>query len=203
MKNFTSNLLLSFCVLTFFSFKPHPLVVPANTDASTIILTGSKPTGSHSGNVSLTSGYLVLDHENVVGGNFIIDMTSISCTDIEDEGKNKYFVGHLKDEDFFDVEKFPKAELEITGSKKTSDNNYLLEANMTIKGRTNKITFNSEIQTSGNSETTGNSFTAIAKIVLDRTLWGVEYKSKNIFKNLGDKFIYDEMEFEIFLISEK
>ena len=130
-------------------------------------------------------------------------MTSISCTDIEDEGKNKYFVGHLKDEDFFDVEKFPKAELEITGSKKTSDNNYLLEANMTIKGRTNKITFNSEIQTSGNSETTGNSFTAIAKIVLDRTLWGVEYKSKNIFKNLGDKFIYDEMEFEIFLISEK
>ena len=81
MKNFTSNLLLSFCVLTFFSFKPQPLVLPTNTDASTIIWTGSKPTGSHSGNVSLTSGYLVLDHEDVVGGNFIIaDLTYLETT---------------------------------------------------------------------------------------------------------------------------
>ena len=203
MLNKFSPLILALCVLTFFSFKPHPLVVNANKDASTIIWTGTKPTGSHTGNVSLKSGYLVLDHDNVIGGSFIIDMNSITCTDIESERKNKYLVDHLKDEDFFDVAKFPEAEIEITGSKKISDKDFEMQANMTIKGRTNEITFNSEIQTTGNSKTTGNSFTAIARIVIDRTLWGVEYKSANVFKNLGDKFIYDDMEFDIFLISEK
>ena len=130
-------------------------------------------------------------------------MNSITCTDIESERKNKYLVDHLKDEDFFDVAKFPEAEIEIIGSKKISDKDFEMQANMTIKGRTNEITFNSEIQTTGNSKTTGNSFTAIARIVIDRTLWGVEYKSANVFKNLGDKLIYDDMEFDIFLISEK
>ena len=44
---------------------------------------------------------------------------------------------------------------------------------------------------------------AIAKIIIDRTKWGVEYKSGNIFKDLGDKIIYDDIEFDIFLVSEK
>ena len=203
MKNKIYTFLLLFSSLSFFSFSPHPLIVEANKDASTIIWTGSKPTGSHSGNVTITKGHLVLDHDNVVGGSFTIGMNSITCTDIEDEGKNNYFVGHLKDEDFFDVDKFPEAELNIIEAKKISGNDYEILANMTIKGITKKITFNSEIKTSGTADNTGNSFTAIAKIVIDRTLWGVEYKSKNIFKNLGDKFIYDDMEFEVFLISEK
>ena len=46
-------------------------------------------------------------------------------------------------------------------------------------------------------------FNAIAKIIIDRTKWGVEYKSGNIFKDLGDKIIYDDIEFDIFLVSQK
>jgi polyisoprenoid-binding protein YceI len=68
---------------------------------------------------------------------------------------------------------------------------------MTIKGITNPVTFNADIKINR------NSYTAIAKIIIDRTKWGVEYKSGNIFKDLGDKIIYDDMEFDIFLVSEK
>ncbi|MFL2576945.1 MAG: YceI family protein [Flavobacteriales bacterium] len=196
MKKYIFYTVLTLCVLTFLSFTIHPLVVKASKDASTIIWTGSKITSSHTGNVSLKSGYLVLDHENIVGGNFIIDMTSITCTDIKSEKKNKYFVDHMKDRDFFDVARFPIAELDITNAKKISEQGFEMDGNMTIKGITLPIKFNSEIQI------VGNSFTAISKIIIDRTKWGIEYKSGNIFKDLGDKAILDEIEFDIFLISE-
>jgi len=197
MTNKFFSLILSLCVLTFFSFSFHTNKVNANKNNSTVIWTGSKPTGSHTGNVSIKSGYLTFDHGRLVGGNFTIDMTSITCTDIEKESKNKYFVEHLKDEDFFDVTEFPEANLNIKKVKRLNAQEYEMSGEMTIKGITNDLTFTSEVKL------TGNSYVAIAKIIIDRTKYGVEYKSANVFKNLGDKFIYDEIEFDIFLVSEK
>jgi len=197
MTNKFFSLILSLCVLTFFSFSFHTNKVNANKNNSTVIWTGSKPTGSHTGNVSIKSGYLTFDHGRLVGGNFTIDMTSITCTDIEKESKNKYFVDHLKDEDFFDVTEFPEANLNIKKVKRLNAQEYEMSGEMTIKGITNDLTFTSEVKL------TGNSYVAIAKIIVDRTKYGVEYKSANVFKNLGDKFIYDEIEFDIFLVSEK
>ena len=197
MTNKFFSLILSLSVLTFFSFSFHTNKVNANKNNSTVIWTGSKPTGSHTGNVSIKSGYLTFDHGRLVGGNFTIDMTSITCTDIEKESKNKYFVDHLKDEDFFDVTKFPEANLNIKKVKRLNSQEYEMSGKMTIKGITNDLTFISEVKL------TGNSYVAIAKIIIDRTKYGIEYKSANVFKELGDKFIYDEIEFDIFLVSEK
>ena len=124
-------------------------------------------------------------------------MTSITCTDIESEKKNKYLVDHLKDEDFFDVNQFPEAKLTVNRVKNIEGSQFEMKGNMTIKGITNPVTFNADIKINR------NSYTAIAKIIIDRTNWGVEYKSGNIFKNLGDKIIYDDIEFDVFLISNK
>ena len=68
---------------------------------------------------------------------------------------------------------------------------------MTVKGITKPVSFTADLNVNR------NSFTAIAKIIIDRTKWGVEYNSGNIFKDLGDKIIYDDIEFDIFLVSEK
>jgi polyisoprenoid-binding protein YceI len=189
--------ILSISILTLYSFTSHVNKVNANKNNSTVIWTGSKPTGSHTGNVTLKDGHLLFDHGNLVGGEFTIDMTSITCTDIESEKKNKYLVDHLKDEDFFDVNQFPEARLVVNRVKNLEGSQFEMKGNMTIKGITKPVTFNADIKINR------NSYTAIAKIVIDRTKWGVEYKSGNIFKDLGDKIIYDDMEFDIFLVSEK
>jgi polyisoprenoid-binding protein YceI len=189
--------ILSISIITLFSFTSHVNKVNANKNNSTVIWTGSKPTGSHTGNVTLKDGHLLFDHGNLVGGEFTIDMTSITCTDIESEKKNKYLVDHLKDEDFFDVNQFPEAKLVVNRVKNLQGSQFEMNGNMTIKGITKPVTFNADIKINR------NSYTAIAKIVIDRTKWGVEYKSGNIFKDLGDKIIYDDMEFDIFLVSEK
>ena len=189
--------ILSISIITLFSFTTHVNKVNANKNNSSVIWTGSKPTGSHTGNVTLKDGYLSFDHGNLVGGKFTIDMTSITCSDIESEKKNKYLVDHLKDEDFFDVKKFPEAKLVVNRVKNLEGSQFEMKGNMTIKGITKPVSFNADIKINR------NSYTAIAKIVIDRTKWGVEYKSGNIFKDLGDKIIYDDMEFDIFLVSEK
>ena len=189
--------ILSISIITLFSFTSHVNKINANKNNSTVIWTGSKPTGSHTGNVTLKDGHLLFDHGNLVGGEFTIDMTSITCTDIESEKKNKYLVDHLKDEDFFDVNQFPEAKLVVNRVKNLQGSQFEMNGNMTIKGITKPVTFNADIKINR------NSYTAIAKIVIDRTKWGVEYKSGNIFKDLGDKIIYDDMEFDIFLVSEK
>ena len=39
--------------------------------------------------------------------------------------------------------------------------------------------------------------TANAKLIIDRTLFGIIYKSGNFFEELADKAIYDEFEISI------
>lgn len=194
------NLFVKILALSFifqFSFTLHTNDVKVNKKNSTVIWTGSKPTGSHTGNMNIKSGYLTYDHGQVVGGNFVIDMKSITCSDIESEKKNQYLVDHLKDADFFNVDKFPEASLTIIRVQKLKENQFQMLADLTIKGITKPVSFTADLKVNG------NSYNAIAKIIIDRTKWGVEYKSGNIFKDLGDKIIYDDIEFDIFLVSEK
>ena len=48
--------------------------------------------------------------------------------------------GHLKSEDLFNVEKFPKLTFKSTGFKHIASNKYTLEGNITIKGVTKPLT---------------------------------------------------------------
>lgn len=66
--------------------------------------------------------------------NFEVDVNSINT---EDEGRDK----HLKSEDFFNAEKYPKMTFTSTSFRKTSGNNYILEGNLTIRDVTKKVTF--------------------------------------------------------------
>ena len=76
---------------------------------STISWVGKKVTGQHEGTVNLKEGNLIFKGKKVVGGNFTVDMTSMTTTDLKaGQGKEK-LDGHLKSEDFFGTEKFQTA----------------------------------------------------------------------------------------------
>jgi len=124
-------------------------------------------------------------------------MNSISCSDIESEKKNQYLVGHLKNEDFFNVEQFPLATITISKAVKGEGNSYKILADLTIKGITQPVTFQAKV------EINGLNFLATAKIKIDRTKWDIKYGSGNFFENLGDKMILDEIEFDVYLLSVK
>lgn len=100
---------------------------------STINWVGKKVTGQHEGTVSLKEGELAFKSKKLVGGNFTIDMNSITVTDLKaGQGKEK-LEGHLKAEDFFGTANHPTSKLNFTNVKAKSANVYTVTADLTIK----------------------------------------------------------------------
>lgn len=160
---------------------------------SSIEWVGAKITGStHHGTVKLTEGGLQLADGEISGGKFTIDMTSINVTDLEGEKKAK-LEGHLKNEDFFHVEKHRTANLAIV--KIDGD---VIKANLTIKGITNEVSFPAKVVLDGDG-----GITATATIEVDRSKFDVRYGSDSFFDNLGDKAIDDMLKFKVSLKGTK
>ena len=110
-----------------------------NTAKSKVKWTGRKPASAHIGEVQVKSGEFVVNEQGaLVSGQMVIDMTSISVTDIKDEKSNGDLVGHLKADDFFGADKFPEASYNVTSATRmeNSNTNYKVEGDLTIKGIT-------------------------------------------------------------------
>ena len=88
-----------------------------NRDLSQIEWIGRKVTGEHSGTVELSAGWITINDSTIMGGKFIFEMTSIKNMDIESPEWKLKLEDHLKSSDFFNVDSFPQAILEI--KKKT------------------------------------------------------------------------------------
>ncbi|SKB67356.1 Polyisoprenoid-binding protein YceI [Salegentibacter holothuriorum] len=147
---------------------------------------GEKVTGSHEGNINLKDGYFSMENGELKGGEFVMDMTSITVTDLEGENKGK-LEGHLKSDDFFGVSNYPNAKLVFTSVAKKGNGTYGVVADLTIKEKTNPITF--DLDMDKNSAST--------ELTIDRSKYDVRYGSGSFFDNLGDKTIYDNFELEV------
>jgi len=175
-----------FFLVFIFSSDAH---LKINTDKSNIKWEASKSDGSsHYGNIQMLNGIVTLDNNQIIGGNFIIDMNSIVCTDIKDTSSNQYLISHLKSEDFFSTSSFPEASMNIITVKKineTNIDNYLITADLTILDQTHSLEFLSSIIIKKGIAM------AEGKISIDRAQYGIKYKSKTWYKDLGDRFIND------------
>lgn len=181
------SILLIFTLGCFFTLQSFAIEKEdVKIEDSSLTWVGSKVTGSHEGSISLKSGYLSFNNKDLVGGEFVIDMKTIVCTDLSGKGKAS-IENHLKSDDFFSVDKYPTASLTILDVKKISSRLFKVNASITIKGITQQIVFDAEIKEKK----------AKAKLVIDRTEFGIIYKSGNFFKELADKAIYDEFEMSI------
>ncbi|WP_299887094.1 YceI family protein [uncultured Lacinutrix sp.] len=136
--------------------------------------------GGHYGTVQFKEGYFIKTNEKITGGEFIIDMNTIINTDGDySEG----LVNHLKNDDFFDVPKFPTSKLVIT------EVNYLevmlleVKANLTIKGITLPIKFKAEVNYEKLEMTT--------KFKIDRTRWGINFNSKLKSDAISDAIVFE------------
>ncbi|MGB1042202.1 MAG: YceI family protein [Tenacibaculum sp.] len=169
----------------------------ANVKESTVTWKGSKPTGSHNGVVSLEKGLLDIENGTVKSGEFVINMNSISCEDLK-EGKGKEDLeGHLKSGDFFDVAKFPTAKFEVASSE-IKDGKLQVTGNLTLRGTTKSITIPATIEEADGMATFKSDVFSI-----DRTDFGVTYKSKKLDAALKDKFINDLMEISFEIKAQK
>lgn len=196
--------LVFFATLTAFTFYTAKEVYTVDLAQSELHWYAKKVTGAHDGTVQLKSGSLEMDGGKLTGGSFVIDMTTITVTDIsDDQGKSK-LEGHLNSEDFFDVAQHNIAELTLkkvtkTGQQAVSDKaqEYDVTADLTIKGKTNEVTFKAYAKDGG------SDLDARATIVFDRTKYDIRYASKSFFEGIGDRAIYDDIKLEVSLKASK
>ena len=152
---------------------------------------GYKVTGQHEGTITLRNGELSFDDtSNLIGGKFVMDMTTINTTDLEGGSKER-LDNHLKNDDFFSVKKYNNAELVFKKVSKLKNESkivvYLIDADLTIKGITNPITFKINISDSS----------AYADLKIDRTKFEIKYGSSSFFDGLKDRAIYDEFDLKV------
>jgi polyisoprenoid-binding protein YceI len=147
---------------------------------------GGKITGTHNGIIEIKEGEFSLNEGKLTAGKFVVDTTTIKVLDITDPGTNAQFVGHLSSNDFFASAEYPEAIFEIT----TVENKHI-EGNLTIKGIRRAISFDADIHVSG------DMLTAVGKMIIDRTQFGIKFRSGNFFKDLGDTLIYNDFDLNI------
>lgn len=177
-------------------------MVPLNWSASKITWVGKKVLGEHTGTVKikeLTLATLAKDSEVIPmidpdrPAHIVIDMTTIEDSDLKESDDKAKLVGHLKSEDFFDVAKFPTAEIVIKAvvlrdQQQHDGFTHNLKGQLTIKKITHDVVIPAKIIQNK------NEWKAFGKLVVDRTQYDIRYRSGKFFEGLGDKIIKDEFE---------
>ena len=156
---------------------------------------GRTPVKFHDGTINIQEGNFFVDDNGILNGNIIIDMESINCTDLSGGGK-KSLEEHLMNDDFFSVNKFKTSKINISSEMKPNNGLIDFKGNLEIKNISNPISFKSSI-----NKTPEGKYTASSKLTFDRSMYNIKYKSKSFFSDLGDKFINDDIEIELEIIT--
>lgn len=176
-----------FCLCTISVFGQTLTNTSSNITWKAYKTLGSK-SASHFGVVLLKSGSVFLKNGEFAGGNFVMDMNSLTADDLKDDPKYKNMLErHLKSDDFFDTAKFPTSTFQIkTLTKQSGTYNYKVGGILTIKGVSKKISFPAQVSVN----TAGVSFTS-AQFTFNRKDFGLKY---NIFE---DMLISNEVEINV------
>lgn len=143
---------------------------------------------SHTGTVDLKSGTVVMKGNQVTGGTFVMDMNSITSTDLEGD-RQKKLNEHLKHGDFFETNKFPEAVYKITSVLKNKNDVYPYRVNgtLTVKNETHPVSFPAKITVNrGVVSIVSNKFS------FDRQKFGVNYQS-----SMKDVMIKNEVDMKV------
>lgn len=146
--------------------------------------------GKHEGEIAFQKGYLLGIGNQWTGGYFEIDMEKIRVTDIPetDPIPIKNLTDHLKNEDFFDVGRFPVSTFTLIEVKRIQTGNLEFKGNLEIKGISKMIRF----------EGIKKENQLVATFSIDRFEWNIAYEGSWADRTLVDRNI----EFRVRLVPE-
>jgi rhodanese-related sulfurtransferase/polyisoprenoid-binding protein YceI len=164
-----------------------------NLETSRLEWTGRNLMSAHCGTIKLRAGHIEVREGRPVGGAFTIDMDSIQNLDIQDPKMREVLIWHLKSDDFFDVQRFPVAEFQLSKitalpNARLGSPNFEVTGTLTLKGVSNEVTFPAMLAPGADG-----SLAADAHFDIDRTRWNVLYGSGKFYEKLGKHLANDEI----------
>ncbi len=163
------------------------------TAESVVRWTGRNLFNHHHGTLKLAGGEIKVVNGVLVVARFTLDMNSLANEDLTDPDYNALLIRHLKDDDFFAVERFPTAEFvcskaEALDACTPGTPNFTLHGALTLRGITRDLSFPAVIAAADADHLTGQ-----AEIDLDRTQFGANYGSGRLFAFLGKHVVNDHV----------
>ena len=173
---------------------------PVDVEASLIEWAGRNPNTTHRGRLRLSAGEVQIKAGRIEG-RFTIDMRSIENINLAGSDLQPVLEGHLKSDDFFFVELFPEAHLEMTATPITttlpaSAPNYEVTGRLQLRGVGADLQFPATIV-----PTEDGRITAEAHFDFDRTRWGVIYGSSKFFEQLGKHLVFDLVSLQVRILT--
>lgn len=136
-------------------------VVYAITADSKIGFVGSKVTGSHDGGFETFSGTIEVVETALASSSVQLEIDTTSLW-----ADNERLTGHLKSEDFFEVETYPTATFASTSIEPGAEGGYVVTGNLDLHGVTKQISFPATIEV-GETEVRANAEFAIKRFDFD------------------------------------
>ena len=180
---------------------PHTGSLRVDAEQSVVFWTGQNLFNHHTGTLRALSGRIEIKDDVFVSGQMTLDMNSIACTDIADPTMAAMLVRHLRDEDFFAVDRFPTAEfvfqtIELLTESRPGIPNFSVAGSLTLRGVTKTIAFPASI-----ARKHDGTFAAQAFLEIDRTDWGVLYGSSKFFARLSEHLVNDHIHLHLKIVA--
>ncbi len=136
---------------------------------SKVQFVGAKVTGKHDGSFGTFNGTVSLVGSDPTKSQVTVEIDTASI-----DSDNPKLTGHLKNADFFDVEKFPKARFESTTIKAGGEKgaSHTVTGNLEIRGQKKSITFPATIKVEAGKASVDAEFS------INRKDFGLNYPGK-------------------------
>ena len=154
--------------------------------------TATKITGdSHYGIIPAKQGKFIVENGVITKGVISFDMNGFEVTDLDGESKEN-FDGHLKSDDFFDVENFPTARLNFNKSSINEKGERQVSCTLDMHGV--EVDYLIPFKLAEKKMEYGSmGYRITGEFLMDRTKHGLTYGSGSFFDDLGDRVINDEV----------
>ena len=164
---------------------------------------GRNLVNQHDGEIESISGFIELDGSGVpVAGEVMVDLTKMTCRDIEDKSLAGMLIGHLQHTDFFDVETFPEASFKLQSAQplegaSCGQPNFLVEGTLSARGNATPLTLHALI------EPVEGGIVFQSNFDFDRVELGALYGSGKLFERLGMHLVNDLVSMDVAAVFTK
>ncbi|TKB28376.1 hypothetical protein FCL47_02475 [Desulfopila sp. IMCC35006] len=170
--------------------------------ASGVEWVGRNPNSRHFGTVDIAAGELFVK-ESLLSGVIEIDMTTIHNKNLQGDALQPVLESHLRSDDFFFTQLFPKAVLTIKKARRIEPGwltaiNYHVSGELQLRGVAADLAFDATVV-----RLDDDSLVLEAHFDIDRTKWQVIYGSSRFFEHLGMHKVFDVISLQLRLVASR